>query len=75
MTYTMPLRLTILHFEQRFLIEDDTFIIKAPLRFHGVTAKSFIILGRPSFVQVSCFAHGSVSTNGPFSVTATLCSK
>lgn len=27
MTYKMPLRLTILHFAQRFLIDDDTFII------------------------------------------------
>ncbi len=30
MTYTMPLRLTILHLEQRFLIEADTFMITSP---------------------------------------------
>lgn len=30
MTYKMPLRLTILHLEQRFFIEADTFIITSP---------------------------------------------
>ncbi len=32
MTYKTPLRLTILHFEQRFLTEDETFTITSPLR-------------------------------------------
>jgi hypothetical protein len=30
MMYKRPLRLTTLHFEQRFLIDDDTFIILTP---------------------------------------------
>jgi hypothetical protein len=30
MIYKRPLRLTTLHFEQRFLIDDDTFIILTP---------------------------------------------
>jgi hypothetical protein len=32
MTYKTPLRLTILHFEQRFFTDDDTFTITTPLR-------------------------------------------
>jgi hypothetical protein len=30
MMYKRPLRLTTLHFEQRFLIDDDTFILLTP---------------------------------------------
>jgi hypothetical protein len=30
MIYKRPLRLTTLHFEQRFLIDDDTFILLTP---------------------------------------------
>lgn len=30
MTYKTPLRLTILHFEQRFLTEDETFTMTTP---------------------------------------------
>jgi len=33
MTYKMPFRRTILHFEQRFLIEADTFIVRSPSGF------------------------------------------
>ena len=34
MIYNRPLRLTTLHFEQRFLIDDDTFIHPTPNSTH-----------------------------------------
>ena len=37
MTYKTPLRLTILHFEQRFLTEDDTFTITTPYTSNSTT--------------------------------------
>lgn len=46
MTYKTPLRLTILHFEQRFLTDDETFTITTPLRATAplsVPSQTFII--------------------------------
>lgn len=44
MTYKTPLRLTILHFEQRFLTEDDTFTITTPY-----TSNSTTFCAQPNF--------------------------
>jgi len=47
MTYTLPLRLTILHFSQRFFTEEDTFMISLPYNpcfvFVLLSSKSIII--------------------------------
>jgi hypothetical protein len=55
MTYKIPFRFTILHFEQRFLIDDVTFIRKNSSRsrkkhFHHA-AKALIIPVHPIIVQ------------------------
>ena len=39
MIYKRPLRLTTLHFEQRFLIDDDTFIHLTPNYYQRVSVK------------------------------------
>jgi hypothetical protein len=41
MTYNTPLRLTILHLAQRFLIEEDTFMI--PFSLFGMTLSDQIL--------------------------------
>ncbi len=66
MTYKTPLRLTILHFEQRFLIDADTFIsflllIKTQKEFHSPDSRSFhytvITFSRPVFSQECAIIH------------------
>jgi hypothetical protein len=42
-----PLRFTTLHFEQRFLIDDDTFILLTP-RYHQV----FLYSQRPDYTNL-----------------------
>ena len=74
MIYKVPLRFTILHFAQRFLIDDDTFIVtySFSLQFDRQPrqAKTVIIPGLAACVQ----AYGKVSITGSPSVTATECS-
>jgi hypothetical protein len=48
MTRNMPLRLTTLHFEQRFLIDDVTFMITSPV------ALRLSLFSRQSF-DYTCF--------------------
>jgi hypothetical protein len=53
MTYTMPLRFTILHFEQRFFTDEETFISITPSKPNGfyLPAEVPIILKTNTFVQ------------------------
>ena len=77
MIYKTPLRLTTLHFEQRFLIDDVTFITTSPY-IHptlksGVSSQSF---DYTCYLSVSpAQIYSAVSISGPLSVMAMLCSK
>ena len=76
MIYKRRLRLTILHFAHRFLMDDDTFIITDSFslqffRQRPYQAKALIIPGLAACVQ----AYGKVKITGSLSVTATECSK
>ncbi len=72
----MPLRLTILHFEQRFLIDAVTFMMispydpgKGPL---GVLSQS---CNYTCCCSIRPALYSAVKMTGPFSVIATLCSQ
>lgn len=78
MTYTVPLRRTILHFEQRFLTDEETFIFRTPsticrLNDRTTTSRSFHYTSYPFFRPVP--SEANVNICGPFSVTAMVCSK
>jgi hypothetical protein len=68
----MPLRLTILHFEQRFFTDEETFISVAPSKRLYLPAEVSIILKTYIFVQPD---YRTVKIKGSPSVIATLCSK
>lgn len=73
----MPLRLTILHFEQRFLIDAVTFILISPY-YPGRNAPRGLLSQSCNYTcsYIIRPAHyTAVRINGPFSVIATLCSK
>jgi hypothetical protein len=62
MTYTMPLRRTILHLAQRFRIDGETFMIVLLANFHCLdsqvfdyTRSSFI---RPDYTQLHVWIMG-----------------
>ncbi len=76
MMYKTPLRLTILHFAQRFLIDAVTFITISPCdpASPEVQRQSRICdYTRTLYIRPGCY--NSVKISGPFSVMATVCSK
>jgi hypothetical protein len=76
MIYNLPLRLTTLHFAQRFRMEGPTFMIAFSLLqlFNQRLNYTCSVLFRPVSVLSWLSGYGTVRTRGSPSVTATECS-
>ena len=76
MIYNLPLRLTTLHFAQRFRMEGPTFMITFSLLqlFNQRLNYTCCDLFRPVSEESLLAGYGTVRTRGSPSVTATECS-